>query len=92
MDEADLERLAALIDDVRREDGLALLLVEHDVALVGRLAERVIVLEQGRIVAEGTPATVAADAAVIASFLGTSAAVLAGGRSETRRELIRARR
>src|SRR5207302_1244216 len=46
MDEEDLDRLAQLIDRVRAEDGVALFLVEHDVALVGRMADRVIVLDQ----------------------------------------------
>ena len=76
MGAADADALCDLLDDLRSELGLAVLLVEHDMAVVGRLAERVIVLDQGGILAQGTPAEIAADPAVVAAYLGSNAALL----------------
>lgn len=66
---AERERLAALLTDLRRE-GLTMLLVEHDVGFVMRLADRVTVLDLGRVIASGSPAAVRADPRVIAAYLG----------------------
>jgi branched-chain amino acid transport system ATP-binding protein len=53
-----------------RAGGLTMILVEHDVAFVTRLADRVTVLDLGRVIADGTAAQVRADAGVIAAYLG----------------------
>ena len=63
------ERLAALLADLRRE-GLTQLLVEHDVAFVTRLADRITVLDRGRVIAEGEPRAIREDPLVIAAYLG----------------------
>jgi branched-chain amino acid transport system ATP-binding protein len=65
--------LIALIRAIR-DDSVTLLLTEHVMPAVMGLAEQVYVLANGRIIAEGTPATIVADPDVIAAYLGHGAA------------------
>ena len=52
--------------------GLTMVLVEHDMQFVGALAERVVVLDRGRVIAEGTPAVIRNDPHVVAAYLGST--------------------
>jgi len=65
------EALAELLRRLR-EGGLSVLLVEHDMAFVMGLADRVVVMEFGTKLAEGDPAAVRGNPAVIESYLGAS--------------------
>jgi branched-chain amino acid transport system ATP-binding protein len=63
----------ALIARIARERRLTLLFTEHDMAVVFSIAEKVAVMHQGRIIADGSPAAVRADAEVRRVYLGESA-------------------
>ena len=67
---AELDSLIALLRKTR-DEGVSMLIVEHVEELIGRLADRVIVLDWGRIIREGTPDDVAADPKVRELYLGT---------------------
>lgn len=61
--------LAELVEELHR-DGLTMLLIEHDVSFVTRLADRVTVLELGAVIAEGSPAEIVRDPRVVKAYLG----------------------
>jgi branched-chain amino acid transport system ATP-binding protein len=73
------EALAPLLLRLRDDLGASLLLVEHDMALVTAVADRLVALDLGRVVAEGTPADVLAHPAVVTSYLGTASSAGNGG-------------
>jgi branched-chain amino acid transport system ATP-binding protein len=63
-------RLMLLAADLAREERIAVLFTEHDMDVVFGHANRIIVLDRGRIIAEGTPEAIRANARVQAVYLG----------------------
>ena len=61
---------SGLIRRLRDERGFSILLVEHDMPLVMGICDRILVINQGKTIALGTPASVKADAGVIDAYLG----------------------
>ncbi|MEV6903099.1 ABC transporter ATP-binding protein [Amycolatopsis sp. NPDC051372] len=66
---AEKEELMGLIRTIR-DDGFTVLLIEHDMKLVMGVTDRIVVLEFGKKIAEGVPAEIRANPAVIAAYLG----------------------
>lgn len=64
-------RLRTVIERLRA-DRLTILLAEHDIAFVAELCPRVVVLDHGRVLADGTPEEVGGDPAVLQAFVGSA--------------------
>ena len=65
------EDMAFWIADIKNELGITVLMVEHDMSLVSRVSDRVLAMNQGEVLATGTPGEVQAHPGVIEAYLGT---------------------
>jgi branched-chain amino acid transport system ATP-binding protein len=70
------EALAPVIERIRAQVGASIVVIEHDMPLVTAVADRLLALDLGRVLAAGTPGEVLAHPEVVASYLGTSEAVI----------------
>ena len=70
------EALGPLLERIQRETGCALLVIEHDMPLITAVSDRMIALELGHPIAEGTPQEVVNDPVVVSSYLGGDMAAI----------------
>jgi branched-chain amino acid transport system ATP-binding protein len=62
--------LSQLLLGIREEQGVAIMLIEHDMGMVMRISDHIVVLDYGRKIADGPPEAIRTDAAVIKAYLG----------------------
>jgi len=70
--EAEVPEFAAVVRSVRDDHGAGVLLIDHNMALIMEICDRILVLDQGTTLAEGTPAEIRGNLDVAAAYLGDS--------------------
>jgi branched-chain amino acid transport system ATP-binding protein len=71
MGDHETDHMVGLIRKLHTEQGMSILFIEHDMGIVFGIAQRITVLDQGRVLAEGTPDAISSDAKVRAAYLGS---------------------
>src|SRR5207302_3339237 len=80
------EAFGRLLPDLREQTGATFLVIEHDVPLVASIADRLVCVHLGEVIAEGRPREVLRDRSVVAAYLGEdSAAIARSGAARPRR-------
>ena len=74
MNPAETDALIRVLESIRAEHEIGLLVVEHDMRLIMRLSDRMVVLNKGQKIAEGTPQEIRSNPAVIEAYIGTKRA------------------
>jgi ABC-type branched-subunit amino acid transport system ATPase component len=83
--QAETEALGSVIEKIRDSYGITIVVIEHDMPMLSAICDRMIALELGSIIAEGTPAEIQSNEAVIRSYLGEDPIVIARSGSPDRR-------
>jgi branched-chain amino acid transport system ATP-binding protein len=73
LNDAEIDRLAELVLDLRDQLGVGVILVEHNMGLVRRICDRVVVLDVGTVIAAGPPGEALRDPKVLTAYLGETA-------------------
>ena len=89
MGDQETYEITQLIRRLHRDQKLTIVLIEHDMRVVFHLADRIMVLDQGNFLAEGTPQEIAANEAVQAAYLGQGSSMTAVARGRGPPHLLR---
>ena len=69
----DSEALGQLLLELRRELGVTMIVIEHDIPMIMGISDRIVAMAEGRVISEGTPTEVRQDPVVVDAYLGTNA-------------------
>jgi ABC-type branched-subunit amino acid transport system ATPase component len=83
--QAETEALGSVIEKIRDSYGITIVVIEHDMPMLSAICDRMIALELGSIIAEGTPTEIQSNEAVIRSYLGDDPIAIARSGSPDRR-------
>ena len=72
MGDNETEHMVDLVGRLHAEQGISILFIEHDMNIVFGIAQRITVLDQGRVLADGDPEAISKDPAVRAAYLGSA--------------------